>query len=210
VRERVSKNLADYNIPELFPMYDNDKLGDCTVAGAAHGVTVYHGMVSQKHIPALSSVVKIYNRLTGGVDSGLYMLDVIRYWRTYGIEDAKIFAYASVNEKNHVHVKQAINLFGGLLVGFQCQEKVLEEFAANVPWQPGKLMNSGHCVYVTGYSETGVEVLTWGNIQKGTWAWWDACIDESYAILPPEAKLPTFTPGWDYDKLKSDLFEVSL
>lgn len=24
-----------------------------------------------------------------------------------------------------------------------------------------------------------------GNTQQGTWAWWDECVDEAYAILPP-------------------------
>lgn len=207
---RVYSNLGDQRTNIIFPMYANDEIGDCTVAGAAHGITVYHGMVFQRHIPELVNVIKIYNHLTGGVDSGLYMLDVIRYWRSTGIEDSKIFAFATVSRTNHIHVKQAINLFGGLLIGFQCQEKVLEEFINNKPWKPGKLINSGHAVYVTGYDKDGVDVLTWGARQKGTWEWWDACVDEVYAILPPEAKLTGFTPGFDFDRLKRDLAEVSM
>jgi hypothetical protein len=208
--KRVYENLGDMRTNMLFPMYANDEIGDCTVAGMAHGVTVYHGMVVQRHIPELINVIKIYNFLTGGNDTGLYMLDVVKYWRSTGIEDSKVYAYTSVSHTNHLHVKQAISLFGGLLVGFQCQEKVIEEFANNKPWKPGKLVNAGHAVYVTGYNDDGVEVLTWGSTQKGTWAWWDACVDEAYAMLPPEAKLVGFTPGFDFDRLKKDLAEVSM
>lgn len=209
LRERVCTNLS-LPVQYLFPMFANDVLGDCAIAGMAHGVTVYHGMVAQQHIPSLSNVVRIYNHLTGGMDSGLYLLDVIKFWRGTGIEDHKIFAYAGVNAHNHTHVKQAINLFGGLFMGFQCQEKVLEEFKHEKPWQPGRLMNMGHAVYVTGYDSEGVEVLTWGDIQRGTWAWWDECVDESFALLPPEAKMEGFTPGFDFGRLSKDLAEVAV
>jgi hypothetical protein len=207
--KRVCANLG--HKPEyLFPLFSNDILGNCTVAGAAHGVTVYHGMVSQKHIPALQSVIRIYNHLTGGIDSGLYMLDVIKYWRSTGIEDSKIYAYASVNKINHTHVKQAVSIFGGLFCGFQCQEKVLDEFRDKKPWQPGKKINAGHAVYVTGYNDDGVEVLTWGTTQLGTWEWWDEHVDESFALLPPEAKIEGFTTGFDFERLKKDLSEVAV
>ncbi len=207
---RVFDNIRQYNASVVFPMYDNDILGNCTVAGAAHGITVYGGMVKQTHIPSLQTVVRIYNHLTGGVDSGLYLLDVVKYWRGNGIDNHKTIAYASVNRHNHTHVKQAIQIFGGLLLGFQCQEKVLEEFNTGQTWQPGKLINAGHAVYVTGYSMLGVEVLTWGSIHHGTWAWWDECVDEVYVLLPPEAKYTGFTPGFDYNRLKRDLIEVSI
>lgn len=206
---RVCKNLNDHSIPDLFPMYQNDVLGDCVVAGMAHGVTVYHGMVSQRHIPLEQSVVRTYFNLTGGSDSGLYLLDAVKYWRSTGLEDAKIYAYANVKHTNHVHVKQAIALFGGLLIGFQCQEKVIEELNAGYPWQPGKLINAGHCVYVVGYDDKYVEVLTWGRLQKGSWAWWDYCVDETYVLLPPEAIYPEFTPNFDFNRLKRDLAEVA-
>jgi hypothetical protein len=193
----------------LFPMNGNDVLGDCTVAAAAHGETVYHGMVNELHIPSEQSVIKIYKNLTGGDDSGLYLLDVVKFWRLMGIENHRIFAYTKVARRNHTHVKQAINIFGGAILGFQCQDKVMDEFEAGIPWQPGKLIDSGHAVYAVGYDSTGVEMLTWGTVQKGTWAWWDACVDECYALLPPEAQKPGFTLGFDYERLRKDLAEVA-
>ena len=207
-RVRVCANLG-LPTETLFPMDANDEMGNCTIAAAAHGLTIYHGMVKETHIPTTQSVVKIYKGLTGGDDSGLYLLDVVKYWRSTGIEDSKIFAYTKVSKYNHTHVKQAINIFGGVMLGFQCQEKVQEEFNQGMPWQPGRLIDSGHAVYAVGYDSSGVEVLTWGTMQRGTWAWWDACVDECYALLPPESMKPEFTPGFDFDRLRKDLSEVA-
>ncbi len=51
----------------------------------------------------------------------------------------------------------------------------------------------------TGLASAGarnvVTVLTWGNTQQGTWAWWDECVDEAYAILPQDATKPGFLPA---------------
>jgi hypothetical protein len=50
-----------------------------------------------------------------------------------------------------------------------------------------------------------VTVLTWGNTQQATWDWWDECVDEAYAILPPEAEKSGFAPGFNFAQLKTDL-----
>ena len=74
---------------------------------------------------------------------------------------------------------------------------------------PGPLTNDGHAVYAVAYDAAGLTVLTWGNTQQATWGWWDECVDEAYAILPPEAKNPDFAPGFDLAQLQQDLSEVA-
>lgn len=64
-------------------------------------------------------------------------------------------------------------------------------------------------MFAVGYDAAGVTVLTWGNTQKATWAWWDECVDEAYAILPPEANDAKFAPGFNAAQLKADLDEVA-
>jgi hypothetical protein len=51
-------------------------------------------------------------------------------------------------------------------------------------------------------------VLTWGNTQLGTWAWWDECVDEVYAIVPQQAQNPDFAPGFNVAQLEADLKQV--
>jgi hypothetical protein len=209
VLTRVYQNLKTSDPTSLFPMDGNDALGDCTIAGLAHAITTYRALTGKKSIMSKTSVVKLYRKLTGGEDTGLNELDVLNYWRKNVVSGDEILAFASIDPKNHQHVEQAIQLFGGVYLGFQCQQNCVEEFSAKKPWTPGPLTNDGHAVYAVAYDRTGVTVLTWGNTQPGTWAWWDECVDEAYAILPPEAKDPKFAPGFNLAQLQADLSDVT-
>lgn len=192
---------------KLFPMDGNDTLGDCTIAALAHAITVFGGMAGSgaPEIMAKPAVVKTYMHLTGGVDSGLNELDVLNYWRQTKVGGDKILAFAKIDPKNHTHIQQAIQLFGGVYLGFQCQQNCVQEFDAKQPWTPGPLTQDGHAVFAVGYDANTVTVLTWGNTQQGTWAWWDECVDEAYAIVPPEAQKPGFAPGFNVAQLEADL-----
>lgn len=205
----VYKKLRIADPTVLFPMDANDSLGDCTIAAVAHAITAYEGLVGRKNIMPAAAVKKLYLHLSGGVDSGLNELDVLNYWRKSKVAGDQILAYVKVDTKNHTHVQQAIQLFGGVYLGFQVQEKCVEEFTARKPWTPGPLTQDGHAVYAVSYDAAGVTVLTWGNTQKATWAWWDECVDEGYAILPPEAKQADFAPGFNFVQLKTDLAAVA-
>ena len=209
VLDQVYKKLKISDPTKLFPMDGNDIYGDCTIAALAHAITTYRGLIGKKKIMASKSVVKLYFQLTNGIDSGLYGLDVLNYWRKNAVAGDEILAYAKVDRRNHTDVEQAIRLFGGVYTGFQVQENCLEDFKAGKPWTPGQLTNEGHMVCAVAYDATGVTVLTWGNIQKATWSWWDECVDEAYAILSPEAKNPNFAPGFDFAQLQADLNEVA-
>jgi hypothetical protein len=89
------------------------------------------------------------------------------------------------------------------------QENCINEFNAHRPWTPGKLTNDGHAVFAVGYDHKEVSVLTWGNTQMGTWAWWDECVDEAYALLPTDAEKAGFAPGFNFAQLKTDLAAVA-
>lgn len=209
VLTRVYQKLGTTDPTQLFPMDGNDTLGDCTIAALAHAVTTYHGLIGSKDIMAKQSVVKLYFHLTGGQDTGLNELDVLNYWRQNAVSGDRILTYATINPKNHTHIEQAIQLFGGVYLGFQVQQNAVQEFDAHKPWTPGPLTNDGHAVFAVGYDRNGVTVLTWGNTQQGTWAWWDECVDEAYAILSPEAEQAGFAPGFNFAQLKADLAAVA-
>ena len=209
VLTRVYAKLKVNDPSKLFPMDGNDTLGDCTIAALAHSETTYRGLLGKKKIMAQQAVVKLYMHLTGGVDSGLNELDVLNYWRQNPVSGDEIITYAKIEPKNHNNVELAIHLFGGVYLGFQVQQNCIAEFNAHQPWTPGPLTNDGHAVFAVAYDNNGVTVLTWGNTQQGTWAWWDECVDEAYAILPPEAMKPGFAPGFNIAQLKADLAAVA-
>lgn len=209
VLDRVYANLKTSNPANLFPMDGNDTLGDCTIAALAHAITTYRGLLGHEKIMSRQAVVKLYEHLTGGPDTGLNEFDVLNYWRQNKVSGDEILAYVSIDPKNHTHIEQAIQLFGGAYLGFQVQQNCLQEFDNHQPWTPGPLTNEGHAVYAVAYDPNGVTVLTWGNTQQATWAWWDECVDEAYAILPPEAKKPGFAPGFNIAQLQTDLGDVA-
>jgi hypothetical protein len=207
--DRVYTNLNTHDPATLFPMDGNDQFGDCTIAALAHAITVNRALVDTQRIMAQQAVIKLYMHLTGGVDSGLNELNVLNYWQSNVVDGDKILAFVKIDPKNHTHIAQAIQIFGGVYLGFQVQQNCQQEFAAHQPWTPGPLTQDGHAVYAVGYDPNAVTVLTWGNTQQGTWAWWDECVDEAYAILPPEAKDPRFAPGFNLAQLQTDLNAVA-
>jgi hypothetical protein len=206
---RVYEDLHQSNPATVFPMDGNDKLGDCTIAAVAHSTTLYQSFIKKKDIPAQAAVQKLYFHLTGGQDTGLNELDVLNYWRQSGAFGQKILGYVKIAPKDHVHVQQAIQLFGGVYLGFQVQQNCIQEFDAKEPWTPGPLTNDGHAVFAVAYDPNQVTVLTWGSTQLGTWDWWDECVDEAYAILPQAAAKPGFAPGFDMQQLQADLQQVA-
>lgn len=193
----------------LFPMDGNDRYGNCTMAAAAHAVTVYRGLIAQQQIPTEQSVIKTYLQLSGGIDSGLNMLDVLNYWRRHSFGGDKILAYTKVDRAKHDLIKHGIHMFGGVYLGFQCQEGLDTDFDAGRPWTPARLTQDGHAVYAVSYDETKVGVFTWGGFQWGTWDWWNECVDEAYIILPPEARQRGFASGFDFAQLQDDLNKVA-
>jgi hypothetical protein len=209
VLTQVYQKLGTNDPTALFPMDGNDSLGDCTIAAVAHAITTYRGLVGKKQIMAKQAVVKLYFHLSGGQDTGLNELDVLNYWRKNAVSGEKILAFVKIDPKNHAHIEQAIQLFGGVYIGFQVQQNCVQEFDARQPWTPGPLTNDGHAVFAVAYDQNGVTVLTWGNTQQATWGWWDECVDEAYAILPPDAKQADFAPGFNFAQLQSDLANVA-
>jgi len=205
----VYARLNTHDPTKMFPMDGNNKYGDCTIAALAHAETVFRGLVGKKLIMPSPAAVKLYFQLTGGVDSGMNELDVLNYWQSNRVSGDELIAFAKLDQKNHEEIEQALHLFGGVYLGFQCQENCQQEFQSHEPWTPGPLTNDGHAVFAVAYDQNGVTVLTWGNTQIGTWDWWDECVDEAYALLPPEAQKPGFAPGFDFAQLKADLTAVA-
>jgi hypothetical protein len=209
VLDTIYKNLNQNDPTKLFPMDGNDTLGDCTIAALAHAITVYRGKIGKLKVMPTNTIVKLYRHLTGGADTGLNELDVLNYWRAHKVATDEILAYVRIDPRNHTHVQQAIQLFGGVYIGFQVQQNAIADFNVRKAWTPGTLLNEGHAVYAVGYDQNNVTVLTWGNTQQGTWAWWDECVDEAYAILPPEANDPKFAPGFNIAQLQADMNDVA-
>ena len=194
----------------LCPMDGNDKYGDCVIAGLAHATAINQGLIGKWDVANEEKVLALYWQQTNGVDAGCCMLDVLTWWRTNRFMGDNILGFAKLDPKNHLHVKQAIHIFGGVYLGFVVQENAMADFSAGKIWTPGTLLQEGHCVHAYAYdTDDTVTVATWAAGQKGTWEWVDETWDEAYVLLSPETLVPGFCPCFDFKGFQSALKAVT-
>ncbi len=198
-----------------WPMYANDRLGDCTCAAAGHMIEAWTGAahghdteISEKSVVTAFEAVKQVDPRTG--EEGAVELDVLSYWRKHGIGRHKIGAFAKVSTYDHSLVKSAAVIFGGLYIGLSlpktAQEQAIWDWTHSLSGDARPGSWGGHAVDVVRYDKKGVTVVTWGRLQEMTWAFWDRYVDEAYCIISNDFLLAGKTPsGLDLNALKADL-----
>lgn len=171
-----------------YPMYANDRLGDCTCATAGHmELTWSHGKVRVTE----ADVIALYDA-TGVGDTGRYELDVLNHWRKVGIGGFEVTAFARVDFRNPALVRAACWLFGGVYVGAGLPRIAQSQVKWDVPrgqkltgeWAFGSW--GGHAFHICDYDEYGVGIVTWAETKRVSNRWLDAYLDEGYAIISPE------------------------
>src|ERR1051325_10183699 len=102
------------------PVFANDRVGNCVIAGRAHQ-TLRFELIEQGKVIRITDgeVVREYLMETGGMDTGLIVLDSLNRWRKRGwiAGGARYFitAFAEVDRSTASEIKQAV--FGELGVG---------------------------------------------------------------------------------------------
>jgi hypothetical protein len=202
-------------------MMKNDTVGDCTCAAAGHMIMEWTANNGKLYTPFDAAIVKAYSIITGydaktGMnDNGAVAIDVLNFWRKEGIANHKIAAYAALEPGNHFHVKEAVYLFGGCYIGLGLPISAQEQAVWSVP--PGGAIGQaaagswgGHAVPVVAYDVHGLTIVTWGQLKKMTWGFWDAYCEEAYAIISPDFLKKDKAPnGFDLAALQADLKTIT-
>ena len=196
-----------------WPMYDNDKLGDCTCAAAGHMIEAWTAAAAGKALELPDAdIVKAFDavKIDQSGEEGAVEIDVLKYWRKTGIGEHKIGAFARLSTYDHPMLETAAWLFGGIYIGLQLPASAKHQTTwdwngtLTGPDAPGTW--GGHAVDVVRYDKSGVTFVTWGMLMKATWAFWDHYCDEAYAILTPDWFDGRKSPdGFDLPALKKDL-----
>ena len=198
-----------------WPMYLNDRIGDCTIAAAAHMIEAWTGEARGEAVEVTDSAVlrafdrvKVVDPQTG--EEGAIELDVLRDWRKHGVGRHRIGAFAGVSIHDRELVRTAAWLFGGLYIGLvlpesaQWQETWDWSGSLIGPDKPGSW--GGHAVDVVRYGAAGLTVVTWGRLQELTWSFWEHYCDEAYCILSHDFLVGDQAPnGFDLTALRADL-----
>jgi hypothetical protein len=198
-----------------WPMYANDRIGDCATAAAAHMIEAWtaaaHGSaveVTESAVLAAFDRVKIVDPRSG--EEGAVELDVLGDWRKRGVGRHRIGGFARVSASDHRLVRSAAWLFGGLYIGLQLP--LSAQYQETWDWngvltgddRPGSW--GGHAVDVVRYGAAGLAIVTWGSLKEMTWSFWDRYCDEAYCILSRDFLDGDRAPnGFDLGALRADL-----
>jgi hypothetical protein len=185
-------DVANTGIPT--PMFANDKLGDCVIAGRAHQTLRFERREQGKTLKITDAqVTKEYLKQTGGGDTGLVVLESLKLWRSRGWHVAdgnyRIEAFTELNRATRNEIKQAIYLDVGVGIGLALPISARAQFDAGKPWDtvsgPNGKVDSwgGHYVFCSGYTKRGPVCVTWGRKQQLTWRFFAKYCDEAYAIF---------------------------
>jgi len=204
------------------PVFANDWLGDCVIAGRAH-MTIRLEYFEQKgKILSITDtqVINEYKHEGGSMvegQQGLNMLDSLNSWRKEGWKVSrhryKIHAFVELERSRTNDAKVAVRYLNGAYIGLALPNCFQEQIQRGLPWDivPGPdgkpNPRNGHCVYICGYTEKGPVCVTWGRKQQMTWKFLTTCCDEAYAIVDERDRFVKNSPV-DLDKLQAILDQI--
>jgi len=207
-------DLAKTPIPT--PMFLNDNLGDCVIAGRGHATIRFEYFEQGGAVLKITDakILGEYKREGGSMEEGqqgLNILDSLNFWRKKGWtitpHTYKIHAFAEISRSNTDEVKTAIRYLNGAYIGLALPDCWRDQINRGQKWDivPGPSgkpnPKSGHCVYLCGYTPDGPVCVTWGQKQPMTWQFFQTCCDEAYAIVD---KQDSFVKNSPVDMKKLD------
>jgi hypothetical protein len=221
-REVLPSPPATFDLSERvtdWPMYGNDRIGDCTTAAAGHMIEAWTAAaagdaveVPEAAVLAAFDEVKVVDPASG--EEGAIELDVLKLWRSEGIGGHRIAAFARVARDDRDLVSTGAWLFCGLYIGLQLPLSAMDQDVwdwtgrLDGPDAPGSW--GGHAVDVVGYDESGVTIVTWGALRRMTWPFWDRYCDEAWCVLSTDFMANGRSPqGFDLEALQHDLALVT-
>ena len=222
---------AEFNCDSCFPfpiptpMFGNDQLGDCVIAGRAHQTLRFEAFEQSKAIPISDQdAVDEYFSESGGQDSGLVLLDSLKEWRKKGWlaagERYNAFGFAELDRSKHAEITASIYFLRGANIGLQLPLSAQSQIANGEIWDVTEDPNfdpygpaapgswGGHCVYLVAYDPAGPVCVTWGQLQQMTWAFFDADCDEAYGIVQNREAFVAGSPV-DVALLEQEIAEIT-
>lgn len=214
---------ADWTLklPPSLGMMGNDSLGDCTCAAVYHAIQVLTANAqSTIDTEPDSQAIALYSDACGYVpgkpdtDQGGSEQDVLTYWLLNGAPLAgggvqKLAAFVEVDPSNLPDIKTVIADGGVCYIGFNVPDYIMQENDQEIwdahPGTPNII--GGHAVVLAAYDAIGPTCITWGRLQKMTWAFFTQYTDEAY--WPADADWITST-GSSPSGLTLDVLEQQM
>lgn len=178
-------------------MDGNDSVGDCTCADVDHELKSAQVAAGNPEVASTAAeVLAAYSAITGynpadpSTDNGAAMKDVRDYWQktgfTLGGQVHQILLSAQVDAHDDNLIRWVLDQFGALGIGVNLPVSAMDQFRAGQQWDAVANdggIEGGHAVAVVGYDGTYWYVVTWGQVQKVTPAWWRAYVEEAWTVM---------------------------
>jgi hypothetical protein len=214
-----SKVYYEYAVKEPWGMDANDTVGDCTIACIAHMIMLATVHTGPMVVPTAEEVLAVYSAVTGydpndpSTDQGANIADVLNYWKNTGITVGgvvhKIAAWAQIDQSNLTEVEQALWLFGGVDLGIEVYQSMMDQFQGKNAWDnPMGEDLGGHSVPIFGYGSEGCTCVTWGALQQMGWPCFQQICSEAYVVITEDwiNQLSGKTyDGFDLAQLQEDM-----
>jgi hypothetical protein len=179
-------------------MLGNDQWGDCTCAGDGHIVEVltFYGQ-GQELIVTTDEALQAYHAVGGfdpaagppgsnPTDQGATVQQALDYLHSPGMAGVTVDAIAEVNVASLDEIKAACAELGPLSAGVNLPANAQTQFEAGQPWDVAADdggIEGGHCIVLAGYDQEYLYFVTWGRVQKATYAWWAKYGEEIWAVV---------------------------
>jgi hypothetical protein len=221
----VSKDVDYASKVASWPMYMNDSLGCCTIAGIGHmyGAWTAYAAASEA-LFSDDAIVTTYSRVSGYVpgdpdtDAGAQMQDVLADQKANGMTDQagkkhEVVGYAAMgNPADEDLLGQVLDVFGTVYTGIVVQASMQTEFADQEPWTwtPGDQEVGGHAICLQrrqGKGKAPLEYVTWGALQPATHKFQAYAVEEAWAVVTQDwlTANGSSVSGLDLTQLLSDM-----
>lgn len=198
-----------------WPMLLNDKIGDCTAAGAGHFAQMVNWYGQRQVTPvAEADALAMYEAVSGydprdpSTDVGATLQDALNYWRKTGIGGNMITAFAQIDAQDLDLVRACIAIFGGVYTGMNFPANAMSQFNSGKPWviKGRSRVIGGHCVPVHAYGPSGFWCVTWGRVQAMDVDFYRRYFDEVWVPIDLDwLSTSGMSPaGLDIDALNAD------
>ena len=198
-----------------FNMGGNDKVGNCVRVGAAHMKQTWTANAGREIITPDKQLVDEYFMLTGNEDSGLVMLDFLKYWRKTGFSNGedKIGAFAAIDPRNLTSWRYGNFLFGGIFGGFELPQSAMDQFDRGETFEvvQGSDIVGGHCMNGGIATPRLISLGTWAQKHWATLQWIGQYCSEAYVIISLDwfDKDHQAPSGFNWPELKKFLAAVT-
>jgi hypothetical protein len=182
-----------------WPMYLNDRYGDCTIAGAGHFLGAQSAFALGKEVifsdatitAAYQAVCPGFDPVTDSNDNGATLQNVLAYMSDANAFGTTVLAYAQLKGTDPASLKLALYLFGSVYIGVNLPQSAEQQFSEGKPWiyERGSPIIGGHCVVIqkmTPEYPNESTVVTWGGSVRASDEWLATYMEEAWVAITPD------------------------